>query len=169
MFVESFQNAVNPRPYQYLAPWHPSDPVAQQPTIRVVTCFLSYKDRVLVLQRARKDIQHQLWGIPGGKLEKDELPIPGLIREIYEETKLKFCETDFHLLSTALSKTPCDGQYGLYLYHAHLETKPLIQINSDEHYAYLWVRIMDFKKLNLLTAQGEAFDLVEDQLHFINQ
>jgi 8-oxo-dGTP pyrophosphatase MutT (NUDIX family) len=167
MIVDPLQKTEADNSYRYLTYWNPTESSSFKPEICVVTCFLHYEDSVLVLQRARKDGQHLLWGIPGGKLDKDELPIPGLIREIYEETRLKFKPTNFQLLGTALSKTHADGQYGLYLYHCKLANRPSIEINAEEHYGFLWIKISDFKKLNLLTAQGEAFDLIRGKLQSI--
>jgi 8-oxo-dGTP pyrophosphatase MutT (NUDIX family) len=151
--------------YQYLTPWNPSDKQTKAPPIQVVTCFLQKRDKVLLLQRARKDIQHNLWGIPGGKLDKGEEPIPGLVREIKEETGSKLDPQIFQLLGTARSKTQCDGEYGLYLYHASVSNNFSVNINPSEHHAYRWVTFNEFESMELLTAQGEAFKLVKEQLH----
>lgn len=150
--------------YQYLTPWDPFDKQTQAPTIQVVTCFLQRRDKILALQRARKDIQHNLWGIPGGKLDKGEKPIPGLAREIEEETGSKLDLKAFQLLGTARSKTECDGEYGLYLYHAPVPENFSVTINLIEHHAYRWVTLSEFESMELLTAQGEAFRLVKGQL-----
>lgn len=134
------------------------------PTVQVVSCFIQKGHQILVLQRARKDQQHNLWGIPGGKLKKAESPVDGLIRELHEETGLCLSAEAFTLLGTTLSKTPCDGQYGLYIYFAVVPENTGIKIDFSEHYAYRWVSIEEFLQLPLLTAQGEAFQLVQDKL-----
>ena len=48
---------------------------------QVVTCFMEYKGKVLVLQRGRRDDQFGLWGIPSGKLDDQETPRDALSRE----------------------------------------------------------------------------------------
>ena len=116
------------------------------------------------MQRAREDVQHNLWGIPGGKLDKGEDPILGLAREVKEETGIEIDPVSFSLLGTACSKTPCDGIYGLYLYHAFLSDDPQVQINPSEHHAFLWVSAEEFEGLELLTAQREAYLYVKEQL-----
>ncbi len=148
--------------HKYLSQWNPFDSNEKKtPSKQVVTCFIQSQEKVLVLQRARKDQQHKLWGIPGGKLEPNEYPLTGLTREIYEETGIKLIPADFKLLGTALSYTSSDGEYGLYLYHARVKKNTQVTINNLEHYAFQWVTIDEFTSLNLLTAQGEAFRWVE--------
>lgn len=148
--------------YKYLSYWNPTDPPA--PSTQVVTCFLQKENKILALQRARKDAQHTLWGIPGGKLDKKETPLAGLVRELEEETGVSFKETNFSLLATAKSITPSDGQYGLYLYYGLMSENKEIKINHSEHYAFRWVTLSEFESLKLLTAQGEAFKLVRAKL-----
>ena len=146
--------------YKYLSDWD-SQII---PPIQVVSCFVQYQDRILVLQRAKKDEQHLLWGIPGGKLEKDEEPTQGLAREIYEETQIKIDPNFFQLLGKALSKTHCDGVYGLFVYHTVLPFMPDITLTLDEHYTYKWVTIPEFESMKLLTAQYEAYQFTREKL-----
>ncbi|MBX9744385.1 MAG: NUDIX hydrolase [Chlamydiales bacterium] len=153
--------------YRYLSTWNPNEKVNVLPKIQVTTAFLQQGDRILVLQRAKKDSQHKLWGIPGGKIEKHETPLEGLVREVNEETGLKIATEAFHLLGSALCHTPCDGTYGLYIFHAIIPDNCHIQINPEEHYAYQWVSIEEFESLNLLTAQREAYLFVKEKLIFL--
>jgi 8-oxo-dGTP diphosphatase len=163
----SNQNQINE--FRYLTRWNPLEKSLGIPKIQVVTSFLQKGNKVLVLQRARKDLQHKLWGIPGGKLEKGEHPLSGLIREVHEETKIKIESNRSQLLGTALSCTPCDGQYGLYIYHTVVSEDCDIIINLDEHYEFRWVTLTEFQSLDLLTAQREAFILVKDSLEILIQ
>ena len=163
------EKQIQTKPYQYLSLWENPSNKSISPSTIVVSCFLQLEDKVLVLQRAKKDIQHKLWGIPGGKLENDEPPILGLIRELSEETTIELLPYTFQLLGTARCCTQCDGEYGLYVYHAKITKNHPIQLNDKEHYAYKWVTIEEFQKLNLLTAQGDAFYFVKNELIKIMQ
>jgi 8-oxo-dGTP pyrophosphatase MutT (NUDIX family) len=147
---------------RFLKPWNRNDQ-KQAPPIEVVTCFIQTGDRVLILQRNRKDAQFGLWGIPGGKLGKGESVLEGLIREIQEETGYQLKASDFTYLDSALSKTATDGAYGLHLFHARVNQMHLM-IDSQEHTAAKWVTLNEFIKLPLLHAQLEAFQFVEQQL-----
>lgn len=146
--------------YQYLSHWNSHF----IPPIQVVSCFVQYEDKILILQRAKKDQQHLLWGIPGGKLEENEDPIQGLVREIAEETTIQLDPDSFQLLGKTLSKTSCDGVYGLFVYHTRISSLPSITLKLDEHYTYKWVTIPEFEAMNLLTAQFEAYQFTKERL-----
>ncbi|GAB4194522.1 MAG: hypothetical protein Tsb0015_17510 [Simkaniaceae bacterium] len=69
---------------------------------QVVTCFIEHKGKILLLQRARKDDQYGLWGIPGGKINVSETPKEALFREIDEEINLKLDFTNLVFLTKGL-------------------------------------------------------------------
>lgn len=150
--------------YKYLSPWNPFEENSYKPRIQVVSCVIQKETQLLALQRAREDVQHNLWGIPGGKLDPGELPIQGLARELEEELSIAFDPSSFTLLGTALSHTSADGEYGLYVYHTSFPKGARIQINLEEHHAFLWATLEEFQALDLLFAQGEAFRFVYDKI-----
>ena len=162
-YIKSTSPTLN-KTFQFLSAWDPVEQNAIVPSKQVVTCFIQKGDKILVLQRARKDEQHGLWGIPGGKLDNDELPVPGLLRELREETDLNISPSSLKLLGTALSHTSCDGLYGLYLFHCTIPRYTEIKINTSEHYDSKWVTLDKFESMDLLTAQGEAYELVKRDL-----
>lgn len=131
---------------------------------KVVTCFIVYDKKIILLQRARKDAQHKLWGIPGGKIENDEKPETCLKRELFEELKLKTSEKQFVFLNKAICENKHDGKYLLYLYYLKLNNKINISLDYSEHYAYKWVTLEEFELNELLTSQGQAFRLVKQEL-----
>lgn len=150
--------------FRYLSTWKPLTDRSNWPSKIVVTSFIQKEDKILVLQRARNDDQYKLWGIPGGKLDSNETPLEGLVRELTEELGLEFSENMFLLLGTALSWTQSDGKYGLFLYYLKTSDNVSIRINTSEHLAYRWVSLTEFESLDLLTAQGEAYKYVSNKL-----
>lgn len=146
---------------KYLSLWNLYKDSHLTPKKQVVTCFLGKGNKVLVLQRGRKDLQYELWGIPGGKLAASEPIIKGLQREILEETGIRLQESSFIYLNSAISKTTTDGKYGLHLYYAEFPNDKDPVINPNEHLSFQWVSLDEFINLNLLHAQKEAFLLVQ--------
>ena len=108
---------------------------------KVVKALLFYKDsgkyHLLLLERA-KQLFHGMEDLPGGKLEAGELPIPGLIREIKEETQLDVNQL-LHV-ATHEWEGPDGTHYLEYLYCALINTKKVIP-NPDEHSSFRWVAL----------------------------
>ncbi|MBS0622346.1 MAG: NUDIX domain-containing protein [Verrucomicrobia bacterium] len=57
-----------------------------KPRIEIAALYIEYNDLILLLHRQKNKSQGNRWGIPGGKVDKDETPLQALIREIKEET-----------------------------------------------------------------------------------
>lgn len=130
----------------------------------VVSCFIEYKGKFLILQRAKRDLQYGLWGIPGGKLEEQETSIEGLQRELLEETGIKLSSKNFCLLGQIHMSNQCDGYYLLHIYYTSIDHLPKIQLRKKEHSGLKWVSFEEFKRENLLFCQGKAFDYVKHDL-----
>ncbi|MEI7652982.1 MAG: NUDIX hydrolase [bacterium] len=104
----------------------------------VVGCFISVNGAFLILQRGMHKPQGGTWGIPGGKVEKNERLIDAVIRETTEETGLVFTPDKIRKLSEFFVNI---GTYD-FVYHVYeikLETIPTIQIDSTSHTSYKWV------------------------------
>ena len=79
----------------------------------VALALISSSGRIL-LQRRPTERQHGgLWEFPGGKLERGETAIAGLLREIEEELGLRLAEADVHWLTRAQDPA---GQIVIRLY-----------------------------------------------------
>ena len=107
----------------------------------IVKALLFYKDSgkyyLLLLERS-KQLFHGMEDLPGGKLEPDELPIPGLMREIKEETQIDV--ENLSLIATHEWEDPSGTQYFEYLYCAFVDTNIVIP-NPDEHSSFRWVEL----------------------------
>ena len=62
------------------------------PKIEVAALFIEHENRILLLHRQKTKLQGNLWGIPGGKLDKGETPLQAVLREIKEETGYDFAK-----------------------------------------------------------------------------
>ncbi len=62
------------------------------PIVAVAAAALVDRDRRVLIARRRADQEMAgLWELPGGKLEKDEIPEAALRRELYEELGIDVC------------------------------------------------------------------------------
>jgi len=82
-------------------------------------CFLTRSDRVLMLHR-RNPPNRGLWNGVGGRIEPGELPLAGILREVYEETSYRLSTAHFAGLLTWRGYEIQDG--GLYIFTAPAPT-----------------------------------------------
>ncbi len=64
---------------------HEIVPEGFTPQVQVAACYLEINNKRLLLQRAHANLEPGKWGVPGGKLEKDETPENAAKRELLEE------------------------------------------------------------------------------------
>jgi len=108
-------------------------------TIRTVGCFFECDGKFLVLLRRSEKTQGGKWGLPAGKVEKDESDSDAVVREIKEETGyVVVTKKDIELLGiytwNFAEKTVVFPTFRIRLKHM-----PIITYNPDEHQDYKWV------------------------------
>lgn len=113
-------------------------PADYSPKIEVVTCYLRSGNEILFVKRRPDKSQGNLWGIPGGKLDKDKPLEEELIREMKEETSLDLSSQQLEPLGTLYLRYPTFD----YTYHMFgvfwQQERPHIILNSNEHVDYAW-------------------------------
>lgn len=57
-----------------------------KPCFEIATVYIEYNGQILLLHRQNNKSQGNKWGIPGGKVEKNETPLHAVIRGAKEET-----------------------------------------------------------------------------------
>jgi 8-oxo-dGTP pyrophosphatase MutT (NUDIX family) len=117
---------------------------AKQLVTNLVSCgaivYCKKTKRALFLLRNIK--QAGTWGLPGGKLHNNELPLSGLIREVYEETQVSLSDNKVIPIETFTSEN------GKFVYHTFLIVvdDEFIPTLNHEHRGYCWVSITDYPK-----------------------
>lgn len=130
------------------------------PKIEVVGCFLEYEDKILLLHRQEHTSQGNLWGIPGGKLEKLETPLNAAIRETLEETGFDILKQPISDLGKVYIKYPTFD----YIYYM-IKCKPVelpgsVKITFNEHKGFTWVTPDDALKMNLMLDEDDCIKLI---------
>lgn len=85
-------------------------------------CFLIKDNHVLLIKRNKPPWLHH-WNAVGGKLERDEKPHDGVIREVIEETGITMKKSDlltFTAIVTWASSKGSNGKNGMYAFIAEL-------------------------------------------------
>ena len=137
-------------------------PAGFEVAVEVSTVFMECKKKLLLLHRAKCELSPETWGGPGGKLEKGETPIEGLVREVWEELKLRPKPEELQFIRTLYVHHP-KVKYRLHLFRWKLGSMPSITLDPKEHMGYKWQPIEAFAELPLLEGQLEAFQFVYQQ------
>ncbi len=125
------------------------------PKIEVAGCYCEYENKILLLKRAPHKLQGMTWGIPGGKLESEETPVEGVIREVFEEIGLKIDASKLSEIDTLyVRRSSID--YIFYRFRAHLSSLPVLHLNLEEHVEARWVTLEEALDLPLIYGGAEA-------------
>lgn len=135
-------------------------PIDFHPKIEVVGCFLEYEDKILLLHRQDHSSQGNLWGIPGGKLEKCETFLNAAIRETFEETGFDISKQQIIDLGKVYIKYPNFD----YIYYM-IKCKPIehpsnVKITFSEHKGFTWVTPQDALKMSLMLDEDACIKLI---------
>ncbi|MGM5479896.1 MAG: NUDIX hydrolase [Nanobdellota archaeon] len=107
-----------------------------KPTFKAVTkAFVQYDNRILILQKANKEV----WHLPGGAVEHNDTSIEtACLRELEEETSLGIIDVRY-LYSEIFSHK--NKQYLRFQFEANTTTSKVTL--SDEHSDYAWITLKE--------------------------
>ena len=140
---------------------------------RAITVRLLYFEETcssfLLLKRAEHQSLPGHWEPPGGRVEKNELPLDGLIRELYEETQLRVAKDKVRFFAH-VDFTTVKGIAIREFFFVAKGSKKQIVVDDREHTSYVWVsfdQLPDylahpFIKTFLLKNQNKILDLLLD-------
>lgn len=124
------------------------------PGLHAAGCFCEWENKILILQRSPQKFQGNTWGIPGGKMEKNETPRVCAIREIQEEVGLNIDADDLEMIGSIYCRLP-DLDYIFYIFRKRFLTLPEIKLAIEEHTKGEWFTVEEGLKLPLICG-GEA-------------
>ncbi|NIO19473.1 MAG: NUDIX domain-containing protein [Candidatus Aenigmarchaeota archaeon] len=128
---------------------------------RVVTCFLKYKDLILILRRSKKTGSYQgRWAGISGFIEKGEKPLETAFKEIREETGLT--KEEIVLLKKGKKFEVRDEDLGkLWIVHPFLFETKTKRISLDrEHKEHKWIRPQEITNYDTVPELGKSLDRV---------
>jgi len=108
------------------------------PKFDVVSCFIEYNDKIILLHRQDYKPEGNTWGVPAGKINKGEKLDETMVREIKEETG--FCLNSSHLsyFKKFYIKYP-KYDFVYHIFYSNLDKKQKVNINNKEHKNHKWI------------------------------
>jgi mutator protein MutT len=122
-----------------------------KPCVEVATIYLEYDGQILLLHRQNNKSEGNKWGIPGGKVEKNETPLQAVVREIKEETGIDLSKHSIETLKPVYIEYNDKNHFVYHAFRTQFQGDPsAIKINFDEHKGFTWVTPADALKMDLL-------------------
>lgn len=119
------------------------------PRFEIVSCYIEYDGKILILHRHKHKSEGNRWGVPAGKIASGESQLDAMIREIREETGQKLTPTRLEYLTKVYVKYP-EYHFIYHMFRTRIDKQPQIKINTNEHKGYKWISPSDALKLNLV-------------------
>lgn len=126
------------------------------PKVEIAACYVEVENDLLLLQIQPNKKEAGAWGVPAGKVEPDETPENGAIRELFEETGISVSHSQLHPLGHLYMRKP-EIEYIYHMYRVHFNETPSVLLSS-EHQSFKWASRDELKHLRLMAGAKEALE-----------
>lgn len=131
-----------------------------KPRIEVSAVYIEHKDHILLLHRHEHKSEGNKWGIPGGKVKKNETPLQAAIREVQEETGFDISHQDIQHVQTVYIEYNESDHFIYHMFRTRLQGNPgAVKINYQEHKGFTWVTPEDSLNMDLLQDEDPCIRL----------
>ena len=134
-------------------------PMDFNPMFEVVSCFCRWDDRILLLKRQTSKPQGGTWGVPAGKVNKDDISTgAAMVRELTEETGIIMKVTELKYFGKVYVRY-ADFDFIYYIFQTEFKGKPDVKIRREEHQSYNWVTPEEAHKMKLIEDLDKCLEL----------
>lgn len=131
------------------------------PQVQVAACYLEIDNKLLLLQRAPGKLEPGKWGVPAGKLEKNESPENAAKRELFEETGISLEDpSQIQWVNSLYIRKP-EVKYIYHSFKILLYQLPKVLL-SEEHQNYKWATSKDMEEIPLMDGAKEVLKYYRD-------
>lgn len=119
---------------------HEKKPEGFNPSFEIVSCFVEFKGRILLLHRQDHKPEGGTWGVPAGKtIDGEEVP-DAVLREVEEETGLCLPRGEIKYFKKVYVRYP-RYDFVYHIFHSKLDDDVMhrVKINDGEHKSFRWV------------------------------
>ena len=126
------------------------------PKFEVVSCFVEYKEEILLLLRQDHKPEPNTYGVPAGKVDAGETTTQAMQREGREETQIDLSDAKYF---DKLYVRYSDYDFIYHMYSKRFGTKPDVTINLNEHKHYIRKTPKEALKLDLIRDLDECIKI----------
>jgi 8-oxo-dGTP pyrophosphatase MutT (NUDIX family) len=130
---------------------HTNLPARFSPRFEIVSCYIEWDSRILLLHRNEGKSGGGKWGLPAGKVERGENIVDAIIREIREETghDLDADRDKLRYLRKVYVRYP-EYDFVFHMFKMQMDNGLNVILRQSEHQAYSWHSPKDTLDLNLV-------------------
>ncbi len=137
-------------------------PEGFNPTVEVAGCYCEWTDRILFLKRHPEKVQGGMWGVPAGKMEKNETPQVTVIREVHEEVGLNINDGTLKVVGQLYCCLP-HVHYVYHMFRKRFTLLPEVTLELKEHLEMRWVTLEEAFTLPLIVGGADALNYYKKQ------
>ncbi len=131
-------------------------------SVEAAGCYCEWTDKILLLKRHHQKPQGNTWGVPGGKMEKNETPRMAVIREIKEEVGLDIDDITLAIVGRLYCRLP-HVDYVYHLFRKQFSVQPEVHLELEEHLEMKWVTIKEALEFPLIAGGIEALKYYQER------
>ena len=124
------------------------------PKFEVVSCFVEYENKILLLHRQDHKPQGNTYGVPAGKIDPGETAVQAMHREGKTQINL----TGITYIGKVFVRYP-EYDFTYHMFHKKFTTQPHVTINPSEHKDYIRKTPKQSLGLNLIQDLDECIKL----------
>lgn len=133
------------------------------PSVEVAGCYCEFEDKILLLRRHPQKAQGNTWGLPAGKLEKNEDPRRAAIREVYEEVGLEIEGIDLEEVGKLFVRLD-HVDFIFHMFRKRFYVYPFIHLGLKEHLEAKWITLAEALELPLIIGGRESLNYYQQFL-----
>lgn len=126
------------------------------PLQKVVGCLVEAENTIILLHRKDTSTHGNKWGIPSGKVEKEETEKEAITRELKEETNLEVKISKIKHVKTYKVRHYPRNDFIYSLFYTKLEKKEKLNIRKAEHKNARWISPEEALKLLLIPGTNKC-------------